>query len=258
MNIKKVSDEEIIQFYTQKPIPMSVCEKKFHLCNVTISRALKRNNVHIWTRQELRQYDLRCDYFEDIDDEYKAYFLGLIFADGCVFQNKYKNNSLLFSIQLQELDGYIIEKLKELIKAPRKIVVDKRDNGKSITVINDKFVNNLISHGVAIHKPNRTLPKLNDEMKRHFIRGLFDGDGSFYRTNKFCLHICGHEYMKPLRNFLIQRLDLNSNKLRWEDNIWNVSWSGKKDILSFADYIYSDSHIFLNRKYQEFKKYGFV
>ena len=85
MNIKKVSDEEIIQFYTQKPIPMSVCEKKFHLCNVTISRALKRNNVHIWTRQELRQYDLRCDYFEDIDDEYKAYFLGLIFTDGCVF-----------------------------------------------------------------------------------------------------------------------------------------------------------------------------
>ena len=37
-------------------------------------------------------------------------------------------------------------------------------------------------------------------------------------------------------------------------NIKKVS----KDILSFADYIYSDSHIFLNRKYQEFKKYGFV
>jgi len=258
LNIKKVSDEEIAKFYTNKPISIQEVCKKFNLCNVTISRALKRQNVHIWTRQELNQLDLKVDYFKNIDDEFKAYFLGLIFADGCIFTNKYKNNSLLFSIQLQKSDGYIIEKLKQKICAPRQIVVDKRDGGNSLTVINNVFVKNLINHGIVEHKQNRKIPFLKDKMMRHFIRGLFDGDGSFFRTNHWNLFLCGHEYFHDIYDFLVQRLDLNTVKITFEDNIYQCRWGDTKNVQDFANYIYTDAHIYLTRKYDKFKEFGFV
>ena len=151
MNIKKVSDEEIAKFYTNKPISIQEVCKKFNLCNVTISRALKRQNVH-----------------------------------------------------------------------------------------------------------NRKIPFLKDKMMRHFIRGLFDGDGSFFRTNHWNLFLCGHEYFHDIYDFLVQRLDLNTVKITFEDNIYQCRWGDTKNVQDFANYIYTDAHIYLTRKYDKFKEFGFV
>lgn len=258
MNEKKISDETVINFYTKEPISMERCAKHFNLCSVTISRTLKRNDIHIWSRQELKQKDLNVNFFKEIDTEEKAYFLGLIFADGCVFKNSDKNNSLLVSIQLQKQDGYLIEKFKEVTKAPRKIVIDKRDGSKSITIVNNVFVNNLINHGVKIHKENRVFIPINSSLQHHFIRGLFDGDGSFYRTNHFNLMLCGYSYFHDIYNFIIKTLNMNSVKVSFTDNTYNCRWGSQKDVMNFANYIYKDATIYLERKFNEFKKYNLI
>lgn len=51
--------------------------KKYNLSRSTILRVLKRNNVKIKNKR-LVNTDLKTDYFENIDTEQKAYFLGFI------------------------------------------------------------------------------------------------------------------------------------------------------------------------------------
>ena len=258
MNIKKISDKEIIKFYINKPMSIGYCAKNFNLCETTISRTLKRNNIHIWSRQELNQKGLNINFFDKIDTEEKAYFLGLIFADGCVFKNEDKNNSLLVSIQLQKQDGYLIEKFKQITKAPRKIVIDKRDDSKSITILNNVFVNNLIRHGVKIHKENRIFIPIDSSLQHHFIRGLFDGDGSFYKNNTFNLVLLGHNYFHDIYNFIVKTLNMNTVKISFDDNIYECRWGSRKDLTNFANYIYKDATIYLVRKFNEFKKYNLI
>lgn len=53
------------------------------------------------------------NYFETIDSEDKAYFLGFIVADGSINTNKYRN-ALIINIHKKDVD--ILNKFKELIK----------------------------------------------------------------------------------------------------------------------------------------------
>lgn len=52
---------------------------------------------------KLRKYSLNESYFEKIDSEEKAYFLGFLFSDGSV--SKYSLN-----LSLAEVDKEILEK----------------------------------------------------------------------------------------------------------------------------------------------------
>lgn len=56
--------------------------KIFKCDSSTILRQLKRWNVHIRRKRYNAKYDLECDFFKNIDTEEKAYFLGLLLADG--------------------------------------------------------------------------------------------------------------------------------------------------------------------------------
>ena len=55
-----------------------------------------------------RIYTLNENYFEQIDTQEKAYFLGFLWADGC-------NCNGVIHLVLQEKDKYILEKFNELI-----------------------------------------------------------------------------------------------------------------------------------------------
>lgn len=64
-------------------------------------------------------------YFDNIDTEDKAYFLGLIYADGC---NDIPNNRLI--ITLIHTDGYLLERLNSLVNINRKVTVVKERHRK--------------------------------------------------------------------------------------------------------------------------------
>ena len=87
-----------------------------------LKEILKKNNI-IPRNKSIANRIYFCDdnYFEKIDSKDKAYFLGLLMADG----NKYKNT---VRIELQEKDKSILELFKKYIEyegnltyiAPRK------------------------------------------------------------------------------------------------------------------------------------------
>ena len=125
------------------------------------------------------------NYFKQINTEEKAYFLGLIYADGNVTGN-------IFQILLAEEDAGVLEILKNSIKPSSKLYYYDRKNikwknCKRFSIHNKEIVKDLQNWGVYERKTYTSLkiPKINNVLIKHFIRGFLDGDGfiSFTESN---------------------------------------------------------------------------
>jgi hypothetical protein len=108
---KGISEElanSIREFYLSRPMSLSdVCEK-FGVSHPTACKVLK--DVPKYPKSRVFNPNMAEDYFKDIDTEKKAYFIGLMIADGNVFDNpntKEANRQASISIMLKEEDEYI-------------------------------------------------------------------------------------------------------------------------------------------------------
>lgn len=205
--MKNYDTQCIIDRYQEKPVSISKIAKEFNLCEVTVSRLLKKEDIPMWTRQDLNIGELKTNYFREIDTENKAYLLGLFTADECVYS---VNQSKAFTIQLKKDDVEMIQFIKNELSIPRKIVTDKRDGSYGISIVNNLFVQHLIEHGVTEGKSTRFRPTLPDYLMSHYIRGLFDGDGSvvirkvhtYGKAMRCCVVILAHSnIINPLREY---------------------------------------------------------
>lgn len=220
------------------------------------------------TRKACKVSILNHDYFEVIDTEEKAYWLGFLTADGCVQHHKNKGESYSIRLELKTSDKYMVENFANAIETDR-IVRDYIKDKKStsyITVFSKKMFNDLGKHNVI---PNKTLSLENipntipDELIRHFIRGYFDGDGTVYNyickgKNKLVFGFYGTEkFLNSIKSRLIEDNVIVSEANVYNQKEANVSmllYTIRDDIKRFFDYIYSDSSIYLTRKYDKFKQ----
>ena len=199
----------------------------------------------------LRKYTFNENYFENIDSQEKAYFLGFMYADGCVAK---KQN---FSrITLQERDKEILEKFKILLNYKGSLHYSKRYKALRLSLFSSKMKQDLIKNGCIPQKTFKlTFPNwLREDLKRHFIRGYFDGDGcvSLIKGNRFRAAIGARE------EFLKVILELS--KIRGyihkysSQRIWYLRYFGSSAI-SFLTWLYKDATIYLERKHQKFLDY---
>ena len=103
-----------------------------------------------------KKYYYNENYFSRIDSEKKAYFLGFLFADGCVRQ-RYRpdRNKPLYSLilKLHKKDIDILRKLLiALGNSNIPIVKEKGTNCYKITVNSKTLCEDLISHGCVPRK----------------------------------------------------------------------------------------------------------
>ena len=130
------------------------------------------------------------DYFETIDCERKAYWLGMLMADGNII---YKSeNCKIVSLHLNTNDKYIVEEFAKDIETDLTVkdytyeYGDRKIKHDSILRIHStKMADDLAKHNVMPRKSYKQfgLPSINNDYMRHFIRGLFDGDGSISLIN---------------------------------------------------------------------------
>jgi intein-encoded DNA endonuclease-like protein len=232
---------------------------RFNCSPSTINNILKQNGVNTKkTPNDYRKFKLNEDYFSSIDSEYKAYFLGLIYSDGCISKTTLR-------ISLQEEDGYILNKFVEQIGSDfNPYFVKKRKethkNQKLMVISNVKIVNDLKKLGVNVKKSlilgfpsNKQIPT---KYLNHFIRGMFDGDGSVYKYER---NINGKDYTEcgisiTSSNHFISEL---KKKIQY-GNVHQINdgknsalfIKNKNEIAKFINYIYKDSNIFLKRKHE--------
>lgn len=140
------------------------CQHKVHELGISATR--ERNNP----------CQVRRDYFKVIDSDEKAYWLGFIAADGCVYIGSRQHT---LSLQLQRRDRHWLERLRDIIAPGAKLTDNAGPNSTSLSIGSQELVHDLIIHGITPRK-SLTLewPKIPEPFEIPFLLGYFDGDGS--------------------------------------------------------------------------------
>jgi Mor family transcriptional regulator len=255
----------IINLYTNGS-PVNELAKKFKFRPQKIKKIVKLNNIMLRTVEEShRKYAINENFFDVIDNEEKAYFLGFLYADGC---NHKKSNYV--SLSLKSDDKEILIKLAKLIFKDdyENRIVDRdrsaEDKGiESIININSKHIcKKLEELGCAQTKTFKiTYPEwMPDNLHKHFIRGYFDGDGSIYvneikeRGSKFKI-TSTLDFVTGIKNIINKEAKINSIIYKHsKSKVYDVNACGDRQVKKFLDWIYDDSHIFLKRKYEQYLK----
>ena len=220
-----------------------------------------------------RTYSLNEEYFDFIDTQDKAYYLGLLFADGC---NNVPRNSIHLDLQID--DKEIIEKFKLDIGSNRPLrIINKKDTqiGNRIVKadnikpqvcleLSSKHLSeSLEKHGMVKNKSLvLDFPKISESLYSHFIRGYFDGDGSFYTFLDNGLLRCGFKIISTY-NFCIAVNDILQNELDVNlslclsnpnnNNITSVLSSlSKTNVIKIMDWLYLDANRYLERKHSKY------
>lgn len=266
--LQRVSNEtiiEIIDMY-KNGISSELIANNFNIAGTTVCRILTRNNIEIRpATQNKRQYKINEDYFENIDTERKAYFLGLLYADGNLSSRKSDNR---VSIILHEKDRHILVELSNDIYGFEKIHQDGQNNkGEKylgVAIYSKKMHSDLSKLGCTPQKSfTITFPSFDivpKELIWHFIRGFMDGDGCICtKESNLRTRIdftANKDFIIGLRDFFANTLGLNINQ-RIEPNkenekTHNIQYSSDKDINMILDEIYKDATIFLTRKKEKY------
>jgi intein/homing endonuclease len=270
-HISKEDEIQIIEYYKTRPMTLKELCDKFNLCNVTIIKILNKYNVKRYSKTKLFSPHLDEHYFENINNEEKAYFLGLIVSDGCIYSKN--NKSQMVTITLQDCDKYILERFVKCIKSNKNITSDGRGCSE-IQILSDTIVDDLRKYGLFENKSLCTVfPKnLPKDLYRHFIRGLIDGDGSisFYnRQNRYChvkaIRFCqgNKKFVEDFIKFLHDNIGTKMiNVYQEKENLWSCAYRANSDMILLINYLYKDATIYLTRKkekcdliYKEFLKY---
>lgn len=232
--------------------------KEFKVTTKVILRILRNYNVKLRNIYERgRLYKHNEYFFKDIDSEEKAYFLGLMISDG---------NNDNKSLRINLTDREILDKFKECLEYTGPIIksIDKRkDTYKPIYSLNVRSKNltdDLTKHGCIKAKSYFTyFPEISENLKHHFIRGIFDGDGCIHKDklNNLRFAIIGNkELIESIQNIFIN-LGLNKTKLQHKEEhnnkIVSVTYNGNLSCKKLYDYMYKDSTIYLERKKKIFE-----
>lgn len=213
------------------------------------------------------------NFFENIDSEEKAYILGFLAADGTIEDN-FEKSSFTVKIVVNIIDKELLEKIKEAYGTLADIkeyeTTTKLPQGTtctskfaSLTIHGKKLIEDLNDIGITSNK-SLTLKinynKIPDELKKHFWRGLVDGDGTFgiygkkqllefnITTSLSMCQVTKEEILKIFPEMSIkfyQVIGANEKTKRFVI-------TKQKDIMTFLSYIYEDNKITLERKYKKY------
>lgn len=245
----------IIKKYTEDNYSLSKLGKEFNCAYGTIKNLLHKHGIktdgikHGFPRDEY--------YFYNINSKDKAYWLGFLYADGCVHAT---SNEISINITDEEH----IKKFKDAIKAINHsytITNDKRwKDAKTLfqfSIKDEQLHKDLVKWGCV---PNKSLklekiPNIPRDYISHFIRGYFDGDGSLHflkGSNNYRISFVGtKDFLNDIQKELGTNLSLQYGS---SGKAYSLQLSGRKQVLRILQYLYKDSNenIRLNRKYSLF------
>src|SRR5574343_198664 len=247
----------IIEQYSQG-ISSEKIAKGLNIAGTTVCKILKENNIVIRPSSENKKiFYPKDDFFSNIDSEDKAYFLGLLFADGNVSKKGYD-----IKLGLKDNDRDILEKFSQSIFGYVKITTDEygnKGNYFSVVYIYSKQIKkDLIKYGCG---PNKTFkirfPNwMDNHLKRHFIRGYLDGDGCIYLgKDKTVINFTSNKwFLIGLQKYIKSELNIDFYIHLYKKNlkIGDLRVSALENGKIFLDWLYKDSNLYLNRKYQKY------
>lgn len=248
----------------------SSISNKYGINRKTLLKYLKDRGVDIIKTGSAVHFNYNA--FSKIDSEESAYWLGFMYADGFI---ESKGNGVGLGVSIKDIEH--MDKFCEFLQYPKgKYIVKshqfgnkdtKNKNGEEMYMVNtliknSTLWNDLNSKGCVPNKsliltfPNEEIFE-SKELIKHFIRGYCDGDGSLTWSNKehtvpsICF-VGTKTFLESLQNYLGKGYLMQ--KSNCSEFTYRLSYTHTK-AFNASKYMYENSNIYLNRKYNIYTKY---
>lgn len=228
-----------------------------------------------------RKYDVKDDFFKEIDSEEKAYLLGFFLADGTYSLGSGCKDSYRYQIHQQEIDKCVVDWYKNAIVPEGNIVYKESYTDKKGT--NHKGTYKLRWTSKTMHKdlelynifPKKTQDitfEFPFELIPHkfiwdFIRGFFDGDGQVSYSEEthqftFALYSTSEKFMNQLGDIFEKEFGVRKRIEGIQKSkmvLYTLRFSSNQNRQAFIDALYSkfykNKSYFLERKQIKFLNY---
>ena len=254
---------------------MADIARENHCSRQTVYRLIKKYGISTRNRSESRIKALEAGKFKGKERRHineaffehsnwspaMAWILGLLFSDGNLKKNKPE-----FRLSQRNQEG--LQKVLNLMSSSHTIAVKEKKSYKgvisgkiySFEVWNKKLYNDLLNLGLIPAKSTEMkFPEVPPKYMNHFIRGLYDGDGSFY-INRFDGAIIS-QYRNGSLDFITAVTDILQKELNIPITIhrnekFNTYYIKiRQKIKELAAYLYKDASeaIYLTEKYDNIR-----
>lgn len=238
----------------------------YQVAKATLLRNIRNYYPSFSFRNIIKYHRVDHDFFENIGPN-QMYIMGLIASDGLVNSKDYGHKDNFWEIRLTLRDCYILEKIRLKIKNKNTINYWNANNKTCqigcLSIFSKKMVEQLINLGIT---PRKSLifevnPFFfqNKNLFWHFLRGLFDGDGSVssYKGQYF-FNISGtYLAMEQIASFLFKEYGFGQGRAyrnKKNSKSGQLCIGGNIQVSHLYRLLYQDAELFLTRKYDKVKE----
>ena len=222
------------------------------ICDYARRQGLKKQNI---TPEGRSKYTVDYHFFDVIDTEEKAYWLGFLYADGYI-----RKDGLELSLCKQ--DEIHLEKFKKSIKS-NVSVKQKIVNGfpQARITICSKYISEKLHNLGCVRNKSLILTFPTEEIVpnnliKHFIRGYFDGDGcvsiNIEKRSYHTSFVGTQSFLTSILEILNKEIGTNVKCMRPCGNAKQIAIGGRVQLIKMFHYLYDDSTVYLDRKFEKF------
>lgn len=232
--------------------------KELNMSKSLISKTWKQNG---FIGKINRTYYCNENYFKTIDTPERAYLLGLIASDGCVY--KRENHIGVLSLSFHEKEIELLNIVQRELETNQPIL--HKENIISLAINSDILFNDLKNYNIVPRKTwiYEPVSLENDKLTWHYLRGYLDGDGSIYycKKNPDKLHnwnvvYCGNQKTMEFisvflnDNNILHEFYKDNREKKYNNDFYCIRISNIDEIKDFIDNLYLDSKNIRGRKYK--------
>lgn len=251
--IDKETEKQIINDYNTNATGKSLYSK-YNISRNTLYVILERNGVK---PNKNIQHIYNNDIFSNVNSE-SAYWLGVLFTDGCIVHVKDKGARIVLNTKDKEhLEEFVkFLDIKPSLDVKTRTHIDKLNNryySYVVTFNNNQIANDIEGYGYNTEKPSKEIINNID-----FWRGVIDGDGCISVKNErnyLSVGMCGSfNLCDSFLRFCSQHHTVNThvNKIK-NKNAWQCQINGKiaEEIVKLL--YYPNCKYYLKRKMERIK-----
>lgn len=191
------------------------------------------------------------NYFQSLNDK-KAYYLGFLYADGCVRPNRNE-----IKIGLSSIDRSWLEDFQKELQSERTIKDYTTNKGFLVSELifsSLQIKSDLAKYGIVPSKTYKkgSLKVIPKDFQLAFIKGFIDGDGSiiyYQNTNQVRLSVVSYD--KNILEDIKKYFNLHCSIVQNKQGNWTISYSTLPAI-EICTKLYDLNTPCLERKYKKF------
>lgn len=267
-----VSREELYDLYVNQKLSIPKLAQRFGVCEESVRQLMIDYGIPRRTLAEtaslLSPKKVNENFFSEWSNE-MAYILGIIVTDGSLDD---KTRDLRISLT----DHDLVFKMAEAMGLENGVQIITRKCSPTpqamLSIARKQIFDDLLRLGVFLSRNhdktfNQTFPNVPPEYRNHFIRGLFDGDGSIVIRRRTPNNLSKEMMIVNASLDLIEdlaaaveedigvkgRIAYHVKPSETKKAVYRYGIFTRDDVDRFGDYIYKDAgNLYLKRKKDRF------